>query len=93
MRDGRFMAVADLGRGAYGMILVTRRDGSQFYINPELVQFVESTPDTVITLVDKSKLVVREPAEVIVKRFIEYQQKINHLRWTSGEAGQTGTDL
>ncbi len=69
------------------MILVTRRNGSQFYINAELVQSVESTPDTVITLKDKSILVVREQAEVIVQRMIEYQQKVNQPGWISGEAG------
>ncbi len=59
------------------MILVTRLNGSQFYINAEMIQLVENTPDTVITLTDKSKLVVQEPAEVVVQRFIEYRQKIN----------------
>ncbi len=63
------------------MILVTRRNGSQFYINAEMIQFVENTPDTVITLVDKTKLVVQEPVEVVVQRFIEYRQKTNHTDW------------
>ncbi len=59
------------------MILVTRRNGSQFFINAELIQYVESTPDTVITMVDKSKLVVGESAEVIVQRVIEYRRITN----------------
>ncbi len=63
------------------MILVTRRNGSQFYINADLIAFVENTPDTVITLVDKTKLVVQEPAEVIVQRYIEYRQKANDTGW------------
>ncbi len=63
------------------MILVTRLNWSQFYVNAELVQFVESTPDTTITLVDKSKIIVSEPVEVILERLIEYRQKINMLHW------------
>jgi flagellar protein FlbD len=67
------------------MILITRRNGSQFYVNAEMVQYVESTPDTVITLVDKSILVVREQAEVVVQRMIEYQQKIRQPHWSVDE--------
>ncbi len=63
------------------MILVTRRNGTQFYINAEMIQFVENTPDTVITLVDKTKLVVQEPAEVVVQRYIEYRKKTNNTDW------------
>jgi flagellar protein FlbD len=67
------------------MILITRRNGSQFYVNAEMVQYVESTPDTVITLVDKSILVVREQAEVVVQRMIEYQQKVRQPHWPVDE--------
>jgi len=63
------------------MILLTRLNGSQFYINAETIQFIENTPDTVLTLVDKSKLIVQEPAEVVAQRFIEYKQKTNRMSW------------
>lgn len=61
------------------MILLTRLNGSQFYVNAEMIQFVENTPDTVVTLVDKSKLVVQEPAEEVVQRFIAYRRQTNHM--------------
>lgn len=62
------------------MILLTRLNGTQIYVNAELIQVVEKTPDTIVTLTDRSKLVVKEPAEVVVQRFIEYKQKIGHLQ-------------
>ena len=58
------------------MILVTRLNGVSFYINPDLIRYVEETPDTVITLQDNVKLIVRERAETVVERFVDYQRKV-----------------
>jgi len=58
------------------VILVTRLDGSKYYVNPEMILTVEGTPDSVITLKNNVKFVVKDDAESIVDRFIEYQQKI-----------------
>jgi flagellar protein FlbD len=58
------------------VILVTRLNGSQFYINAELIQVVESTPDTVISLVNGVKVIVHEPANVVVDRVICYRQQV-----------------
>jgi flagellar protein FlbD len=53
------------------MIAVTRLNGPPFALNPDLIERVESTPDTVITLVDGTKYVVRESVEDIVQRVRE----------------------
>lgn len=58
------------------MLLVTRLDGSRFYVNPDLIQTIERTPDTIITLTNNTKIVVKEKAESIVEQFIEYQQMV-----------------
>jgi flagellar protein FlbD len=63
------------------MILLTRLNGVPFYINPELVQYVEETPDTVVTLTDHTKLVVKEPAALVADRFVEYRQKTLRSTW------------
>ena len=55
------------------MIRVTRLDGTQFYVNAEFIQSVESTPDTHVVLLNGHSYVVREPDEEIVKRIIEYR--------------------
>jgi flagellar protein FlbD len=57
------------------VIFVTRLNGSKFYINPELIQTIESTPDTVITLSSNKKLIVKDSPEEIAERFIEYRRK------------------
>ncbi len=58
------------------MILVTRLNGKKFFINAELIQSVEQTPDTIITLQNNTKLVVQETAEEVAARFIEYRPKV-----------------
>ena len=47
------------------MIPLTRISGSQFVLNCDLIERVDATPDTVVSLVDGKKYVVLEsPAEV-----------------------------
>ena len=58
------------------MIYITRTNGSKLYINPELIQTVESTPDTIVTLVDNKKIIARETPQEIAERFIEYRRQV-----------------
>jgi flagellar protein FlbD len=57
------------------VILITRTNGTQMYINAELIQSVEATPDTVITLAGNKKLIVKDSPHEIAQRFIEYRRK------------------
>jgi flagellar protein FlbD len=59
------------------MIRVTRLDGSELTINCELVETVERTPDTVITLFNNHKLVVRESVEQVVELVVAYRQMVH----------------
>lgn len=56
------------------MIKVTRLDRSELVVNAELIETVEATPDTVITLTSGKKLVVSEDVEEIVRRVLEYRR-------------------
>ena len=58
------------------MIYVTRLDGSQLVVNADLIETVEHTADTVITLLDGKKLVVRTLVNEVVDRVIGYRQMI-----------------
>lgn len=62
------------------MIRLTRLNGTEFYINADQIQSVEASPDSHITLVNGQRYVAAEPAEVIVERVIEYQQRIREER-------------
>ena len=61
------------------MIKVTRLNGKKFVINAELIQFLEETPDTVITLVNHEKIVVKESVDDVIKRVIEFNRSIRCL--------------
>lgn len=56
------------------MIKVTRLDHSELVVNAELIETIEATPDTVITLTGGKKLVVSEDVEEVVRRVMEYRR-------------------
>ena len=45
-------------------------------VNADLIESVETTPDTVITLVSGNKLIVRDAMDVIQDRIVEFKRKI-----------------
>jgi flagellar protein FlbD len=55
------------------VITLTRLSGSRFALNSDLIERVDSTPDTVITLVDGTKYVVREDLRSVVDSIREYR--------------------
>lgn len=58
------------------MVMVTRLNGKEFYVNPDLIEFMEETPDTVITLSDGKKLVVLEKAQIVIERIVRYRAAV-----------------
>lgn len=58
------------------MISLTRLSGSAFLLNADLVERVDQTPDTVITLADGTKYVVTESLAEVRDRVITYRAEI-----------------
>lgn len=58
------------------MIKVTRLNGSQFWINQDRIDFIEETPDTVISMADGKILVITESAREVVDLIIEYRVSV-----------------
>lgn len=59
------------------MIKLTRLDGRQFFVNAELIEIFEATPETVITLtIDKKRMVVQEGVEEVWQKIIEYKRLV-----------------
>lgn len=58
------------------MIKVTRLNGKEYFINFDLIETIEETPDTVITLRDGKKYVVLETTDEIIDRIIEFKRKV-----------------
>ena len=58
------------------MISLTRLTGAQFALNPDLVERVDCTPDTVITLVDGTKYLVAESLTDVVDGVLDYRARV-----------------
>ena len=70
------------------MIEVTRLKGKKMMINAELIETVEETPDTVITLTNGKKFVVSESAEEVTSLVISNKRKIFALFLDSGNKAE-----
>ncbi len=57
------------------MITLHRLDGKEFVVNSHLIETVEATPDTVITLTNGHKYVVQEPVAAVVREAVRYQRQ------------------
>jgi flagellar protein FlbD len=58
------------------VIRVTRLNGEQFALNPDLIERVEAHPDTVAFLVDGTKYVVKESVDEVLQEIREYRAGI-----------------
>ena len=63
------------------MIKLTRfkTKDHEFLLNAELIETVEETPDTVITLVNGNKVIVEEDMDEIMRLVIEYRRSLNRF--------------
>jgi flagellar protein FlbD len=58
------------------LILVTRLNGAVFALNPDLVERVDCTPDTVVTLVDGTKYIVAESVPEFIDSVRHYRASL-----------------
>ncbi|MNW23608.1 flagellar FlbD family protein [Paenibacillus massiliensis] len=58
------------------MIPVTRLNGSPMWLNALMIEVVEETPDTYVTLVTGKRLIVLEKAAEVVKMIKDYNREV-----------------
>ena len=58
------------------MIMLTKFQGKEFYINSDLIETIEETPDTMITLITGKKLTVQESPEEVLKRILDFRKNV-----------------
>jgi flagellar protein FlbD len=61
------------------MIVVSRLHGSTMALNSDLIERVEATPDTVLTLVDGSRYVVAESLDEVVGKVLAFRASVVRL--------------
>lgn len=59
-----------------GMIKLTRLNGSEYYLNPAMIEMIEETPDTHITLSNGNRYLSLEPAKAIIEQMIMLQTRV-----------------
>jgi flagellar protein FlbD len=67
------------GIQGYGVIKVSRLNGTEYWLNPHMIETIERTPDTTITLVTGKKLVVREKPDTVLEEIIQYRKNLGTL--------------
>jgi flagellar protein FlbD len=70
IREAEFM---NWHPGHVVMIELTRLNGSPLVVNCDLIKYVESSPDTTLTLVPGEKIVVRESCAIVIARVVAYR--------------------
>jgi flagellar protein FlbD len=57
------------------MILVTRLNGQEVFINADLILFLESSPETILTLENGKKITVKESIPQVIDRVVEFKSR------------------
>jgi flagellar protein FlbD len=58
------------------MIELTRLNGRPMVVNSDLIKTAEASPDTMLTLINGEKLIVREEIGDVVERILAYRAKL-----------------
>jgi flagellar protein FlbD len=62
------------------MINVTRLNGKPYYINPHQIESIEVHPDTTLLMLSGKYVVVKENAEEVIDRIVEYRRRIGAFK-------------
>ena len=58
------------------MIQVTQLNGKKYWINPHMIETMESLPALTLTLLSGRKLIIKDSPEEVIQKIIEYRNKI-----------------
>jgi flagellar protein FlbD len=61
------------------MIKLSRLNGSDLWLNPLLIEFMESTPDSIVTMTNGHKYIVRDTPDEIVHRITQFLREVGNL--------------
>jgi flagellar protein FlbD len=77
------------------MIRLTRLNGIPFYLNCDLIEHIDATADTVITLTSGPKLLVTETPEEVCEKVFAYRRAVfaGGLLAPAGEAPSARLDV
>ncbi len=62
------------------MIEVTRLNGTRFWLNANLIEQMESVPDTVITLTTGNNIIVKEKVDDVIMKIVSYHTRVDTIQ-------------
>jgi flagellar protein FlbD len=72
------------------MIHVTRINHLPLVLNADLIEHIETTPDTIISLTNGQKFVVLEPMDEIIRRVIDFRRALQCGPFSNGLSQSNG---
>lgn len=73
------------------MIFLTRFSGERFAVNPDLIQRADSTPDTVVTLIDGTKLIISETIDDLSAIIVGHRASVTAMAMNMAEFSNKDT--
>lgn len=67
------------------MILLKKINDAPIAVNSDLIQYIEETPDTIITMTNNDKVVVQERMTEVIQKVVQFRRLINRLVETEYE--------
>jgi flagellar protein FlbD len=61
------------------MIQLTKLNGHQIVLNSDMIEYIEETPDTVITLTNNDKVLVKDRMTEIISKVVRYRRTLAGL--------------
>ncbi len=58
------------------MIEVNRLDGTIYWINPHMIETMETNPDVTLTMLSGKKIVIKNPPDEVIEKIVAYRKKI-----------------
>jgi len=58
------------------MIEVMRLDGKIYWVNPHMIESMETNPDLTLTMLSGKKLLVKNSPQEIINKIIAYRKEI-----------------
>lgn len=75
------------------MVQLTRLNHAPLVLNSDLIEHIDITPDTVITLTNGQIVRVLETAEEVIERVVEFRRRIYGMDVAGGAAEQGGPEV
>jgi flagellar protein FlbD len=72
------------------MILLTRLNGDEIYLNPDLIKRIEALPDTIVSLIDGNRYVAAEAPGELINRIVAFRAAVLVAAEAEAEAGGHG---